>query len=196
MLKLKSDLERFAQVAHDKRANHSGRSLHKSEHERLICSGHSWQKSERANCSFFWAKRFKNKQFAKHKTNCFYCKFFLQFSPFSCQLANHSRSRCSLLIHCFLTSDVSKFLRLLWTKERPEWIAHIALYKRVIVSNLLRSLRTKEQKSKWGIHSKNWWANSQPCCSLFHVLIMFIHMYICVNIVNIKGTLVEDYIIE
>ena len=130
------------------------------------------------------------------KKNCFYCKFFLQFSPFSCQLANHSSSRCSSLIHCFLTRDVSKFLRLLWTKERPEWIAHIALYKRVIVSNLLRSLRTKEQKSKWGIHSKNWWANSQPCCSLFHVLIMFIHMYKCVNIVNIKGTLVEDYIIE
>ena len=98
---------------------------------------------------------------------------FHWFSIFLCPRANHSfRSSLSW-------ATVSNWLSSLFTKKRPWANRSCCSLKRTTVSDLLRLLMTKEQRSyllfftrellfhsfahkKRAIHTKNGWANSRP----------------------------------
>ena len=102
----------------------------------LYRSGRSWQKSDREQITQIALFTIKNKQFAQNifLTNCIFRMFWQLSCPlFLCQRGN--RSRLSSLSRSFLKSDCER-------------ITQVALNKRVIVSDPLRSLMTKERSAQ------------------------------------------------
>ena len=141
-LSLKSDCERFAQVAHDKKAAISGSLslLLAKEQPYAICSG---QKSDMSKLLLLlmtkeqheWFARDSNKSLSKIrdtlenivKNHIIY--MFWQFFPLF-----YAQGR--------ITPVVLRSIALF--KERYERFDHVTLYMRASVSKLLRSLITKE----------------------------------------------------
>ena len=116
---------------------------------------------KRANSSLIQANRTQKTSDSPKKFVFFV--YIWRFFPFLCPWAN--RSRCSSLPRSFLKSEVRNSLRSLITKSDHERVAHIALYKRATVSDLLRSLMTKGHP--WAIRSRRSLQKSDRSNSLF-----------------------------
>ena len=157
-----------------------------------ICSGFSWQKSVRERIAVVDLKKKRQEWFARDsskslsntrkfaKKNHIFHSFFQFFTSFP-----RFKPKSKLLLSLFVQSlraagAIGSCCSLL--KSDDEQITPIALYKRVAVSDFLRSLKTIEwlerfalfhqqiglalfrsfAHKKQAIRSKNRWVNSQP----------------------------------